>query len=124
MAAKKILEFTCETPEGAGSEMAVYAVSGNLYGSSQAYGFQDDVRQKIAGGTKKIVIDLADAEKIDSCGIGILASVMWSASQAGCGMVLVSVPEQVERLLAMVMLTDRIDGADSRAEAIAKLAPL
>ncbi len=104
--------------------MAVYALSGNLYGSSQAYGFQDDVRQKIAGGTKKIVIDLADAEKIDSCGIGILASVMWSASEAGGGMVLVSVPEQVEKLLSMVMLIDRIDRADSCEEAIAKLAPL
>ncbi len=124
MVAKKVLEFSCETPEDIGSKMAVYAVSGNLYGSSAAYAFQDDVRQKIAGGTKKIVIDLARSEKIDSCGIGILASVMWSASQAGGGMVLVSVPEQVERLLAMVMLTDRIDRADSCAEAIAKLAPL
>lgn len=122
--AKKVLEFSCETPAGAGPDLAVYAVRGNLYGSSQAYGFQDDVRQKIAGGTKKIVIDLADAEKIDSCGIGILASVMWSASEAGGGMVLVKVPEQVEKLLSMVMLIDRIDHAESCEEAIAKLAPL
>ena len=124
MVAKKVLEFSCETPEYAGSEMAIYAVKGNLYGSSEAYRFQDDVRQKIAAGTKKIVINFAEAEKIDSCGIGILASVMWSTSQAGGGMIMVSVPEQVEKLLAMVMLTDRIDRADSCEEAIAKLAAL
>ena len=124
MVAKHVLEYTCESPQGAGDALVVYALTGNLYGSSQAYAFQDDVRQKIAGGTKKIVIDLANAEKIDSCGIGILASVMWSASQAGGGMILVSVPEQVEKLLSMVMLIDRIDRADTCDEAIAKLAPL
>jgi len=76
-------------------------------------GLTDAVRSRIAEGTRKVIIDLADTEKIDSCGIGILASVMWSASQAGGGMVLVSVPEQVEKLLGMVMLLDRIDHADS-----------
>ena len=121
---KRKLEFNCESPESAGGELVVYALSGNLYGSAEAYAFQEDVRQNIAGGVKKVVIDMTDSEKVDSCGIGILASVMWSASQAGGGMVLVSAPKQLERLLGVVMLLDRIDHADSRDEAIAMLKPL
>ena len=62
-----------------------------------------------------------DEDTLDSAGIGILASVMWSASQAGGGMVLASLPATVEKLLGIVMLLDRIDHADSRESALAKL---
>ena len=64
---------------------------------------------KVGVGTKKIVLDLGGVERIDSCGIGILASLMWSASQAGGGMVLASVPKQVEKLLGIVILLDHHD---------------
>jgi anti-anti-sigma factor len=86
-----------------------------------AYEFQDEVRRKVAGGSRKIVIDLAGVERIDSCGIGILASRMWSASQVNGGMVLAAVPRQVEKLLQIVMLLDHIDHAVSREAAIALL---
>jgi anti-anti-sigma factor len=117
------LEYNCETPDGTDG-LVVYSLTGNLLGSPEAYAFQDDVRSKVAAGLQKIVIDLDDTEKIDSCGVGILASVMWSASQAGGGMVLVSVPEQVEKVLGIVMLLDRIDHADSCDQAITMLQPL
>jgi anti-anti-sigma factor len=118
---RKKLEYSRETPGGGDGELVVFTLAGPLTGSEPAYGFQDEVRQKITGGCRKIVIDLAGVERIDSCGIGILASLMWSASQAEAGMVFAAIPPQIEKLLQIVMLLDHIDHAPSREAAIALL---
>ena len=118
---RKKLEYSRETPGAADRELVVFTLAGSLSGAEPAYGFQDDVRQLIAGGVKKIVIDLAGVDRIDSCGIGILASLMWSASQAEAGMVFAGIPHHVEKLLQIVMLLDHIDHAPSREAAIAML---
>jgi anti-anti-sigma factor len=118
---KRKLSFSSEVPEGTANEMIVYTLFGCLYGSPESYEFQEEVRENIAGGVSRIVIDLESVEKIDSAGLGILASVMWSASQAGGGMVLASVPPTVKKLLGIAMLLDRIDHADTREAAIAML---
>jgi anti-anti-sigma factor len=116
--ARKKFEYSSESPD---DETIIYTLEGFLFGSSQAYGFQDGLREQIAGGVKSIVIDLAAVERVDSAGLGILASVMWSASQAGARMVLASLPKQVAKLLDMALLLDRIDHADSREAALAML---
>jgi len=118
---RKKLEYSSETPGGADGELVVFTLAGQLSGSEPAYDFQDKVRQKITGGCRKIVIDLAGVERIDSCGIGILASLMWSASQAEAAMVFAAIPRQIEKLLQIVMLLDHIDHAPSREAAIAML---
>jgi anti-anti-sigma factor len=118
---KKRFEFSSETPAGAAGELAVFTLAGSLNGLDAAYDFQDEVRRKIAGGCRKIVLDLAAVERVDSCGIGILASLMWSASQAGAGMVLAAVPGHVEKLLQIVTLLDHVDHAPSLEAAMALL---
>ena len=118
---RSALEFTRETPEGTGGTIAVYAVSGSLCGTTTSYELLEEIRGQIAGGTNRIVIDLARAEKIDSCGIGILAAVMWSASQAGAGMVLASLSPKVEKVLSIAMLLDHIDHAATVDDALARL---
>jgi anti-anti-sigma factor len=119
---KRTLEYSSEPVTGSGGGIIVYALNGQLCGTAPSYAFQDEVRKAIGEGTGKIVLDLGGVERIDSCGIGILASLMWSASQAGGGMVLASVPKQVEKLLGIVMLLDHIEHADSRDAAVAMLA--
>lgn len=118
---RRKLEYSRETPVTADRELVVFTLAGPLNGLESAYAFQDEVRQLIAGGVKKIVIDLAGVDRIDSCGIGILASLMWSASQANVGMVFAAIPRQIEKLLQIVMLLDHIDHAPSREAAIALL---
>jgi anti-anti-sigma factor len=118
---KRMLSFSSEKHVGTHHEMIIYKLFGNLRGSPHAYEFQEELRGKIADGLSRIVIDLENVEKIDSAGLGILASVMWSASQAGGGMVLASIPPIVEKLLGIAMLLDRIERADTREAAIAML---
>jgi anti-sigma B factor antagonist len=91
----------------------VFSLKGSLFGSTDAYAFQQQVRDRIGEGASKVVIDLSGVDKIDSSGIGILVAVMWSASRAGGGMVLASIPPKVEKILEIAMLLDHIDHADS-----------
>ena len=84
------LEFTKETFDDLG--IVLYAPTGSLCGTAPSYELLEEIRSQIASGNTKIVIDLERVDRIDSCGIGILASVMWSASQAGGKMVVASVP--------------------------------
>ena len=118
---KKSFEFSSETPAGGDGGLAVFTLAGPLNGLEAAYDFQDEVRRKIAGGCRKIVLDLAEVGRVDSCGIGILASLMWSASQAGSRMVLAAIPSHVEKLLQIVTLLDHVDHAPSREAAMALL---
>jgi anti-anti-sigma factor len=100
---------------------SIYTLSGSLYGTSEGYALQGEIRQKIAAGTTGVIIDLAGVEKMDSAGIGILVSIMWSASRAGGKLILTALSPKVRDLLSIAMLLDHIDNADSVAEALAKL---
>ena len=118
---KKRLEYGSETVVGTGYEVIVYTLTGALMGMPTSYELQDEVRGRIADGARRIVLDLEGVTKIDSAGVGILASLMWSASQAGANLVLATLPPTVEKILGIAMLLERIDHVDSRAAAIAML---
>jgi anti-anti-sigma factor len=99
----------------------IYTLSGALFASDDSYAFQQQVRDEIAGGARKIVIDLSSVEKIDSLGIGILVALMWSVSQAGGGMVLAAIPSRVGKIFEIAKLLDHIDHAESATAALAML---
>jgi anti-sigma B factor antagonist len=99
----------------------IFTLTGDLFGSKQGYAFQEDVREKIAGGVRKVVIDLAGVVRVDSSGIGILMGLMWSASQAGAGLVLASLSPTVERVLSVAMLLEHVERANGVDEALALL---
>jgi len=114
---RKRLEFSAEPYDDAW----VYTVSGDLHGTGGGYEFQDDVRERVVTGARKIVVDLSSVNRIDSSGIGILVTVMWSASKAGGGLVLAGLQERVEKVLSIAMLLDHIDHADTVDAALRKL---
>lgn len=99
----------------------VYTVSGHLYGLSGGYAFQDDVRQRVADGARRIVVDLSSVESIDSSGVGILMTIMFSTSHAGGGVVMAGLSEKIEHVLSIAMLLEHIDHAETTEEALAKL---
>ncbi len=99
----------------------IYSVSGSLFGNQDGYAFQNRVRGAIAAGASRVVIDLRGVDKIDSSGIGILVAMMWSASNAGGGMILTALPPKVEQVLGIAMLLEHIDHADSVEAALTKL---
>lgn len=109
------------TIEESGNETLIAHLHGDLYGSTEAYAFQDELRDRIANGRRKIVLDLSQAGKIDSSGVGILVALMWSCYQAKGAMALASLPPAIEKVLGIAMLLDRMAPAQSVGEALAKL---
>ncbi len=104
-----------------GDQVRVYTLSGNFFGSSEGYAFQDEVRKLASSGIRGIVIDFAAVQRIDSSGVGIVVSMMWSASQAGGRLVVAALPERIKDVLSIAMLLDHIDHAGTLQEALAKL---
>jgi anti-anti-sigma factor len=76
---------------------------------------------RLASGIHGIVIDFAAVKRIDSSGVGIVVSIMWSASKAGGKLVVAALPERIKEVLSIAMLLDHIDNADTVQEALAKL---
>ena len=112
------LEVRTETR---GDQIRVYALSGNLCGSSDGYAFQDEIRQVASSGIRGIVIDFATVQRIDSAGVGIVVAMMWSASQAGGRLILAALPERIREVLSIAMLLDHVDHTETVQDALAKL---
>jgi len=99
----------------------IYTLSGNLFGTTEGYAFQDEVQKVAATGVRGIIIDFSAVKRIDSSGVGIVVAMMWSASQAGGKLIVAALPERVKKVLSISMLLDHIDNAETVPEALAKL---
>lgn len=116
---RKRLEKRSEIPTDTGREVTVYTLTGSLMGAPQSCELQDEVRDRITDGARRIVLNLEGVTKIDSAGAGIPVSLMRSGSQEGANLVFAALPAAVETMLGIAVLLDRIDHPDSRATAIA-----
>jgi len=99
----------------------IMVLNGDLHGTPEGYEFQDEVRNRFSAGTRRIIVDLAEVGRIDSCGIGILAAIAMSAQNAGGGLVLASLPQRIEQILGVTHFLEFVDHAGSIPEALKKL---
>jgi anti-sigma B factor antagonist len=65
--------------------------------------FYDKMRPMIPG-SKRIVLDLADVNRMDSMGLGTLVGLYTSARAAGCEMQLLHVGKRIRELLGLTNL--------------------
>lgn len=105
----------------AGPDRWIFRARGGLLGNRECYEFQEQVRGSVVGGGKRVVVDLSGIQRISSSGVGILTTMMWSASNAGSALVLAALSPKVEKVLEIAMLLDHIDHAPSVEAALAKL---
>lgn len=82
----------------------IYEVTGDLRGHKDCYVFLDDARNRIAGGAGKVIVDLSGVGKLDSAGVGILASIVSSADNAGAALRFTGLSERTEKPIIMVGL--------------------
>lgn len=116
MRARKDLTYRVEEPaEGT----VIYRLAGDLFGSAAGYAFQNVVRDGVAAGSRRVVLDLAEVTRIDSTGVGILVALMWSASRGGAALALAALPAHVEGVLSIAMLLPHISHAATVDDALA-----
>ncbi len=99
----------------------VFELSGFLKGRPTGYDMLDEIRSAFSSGTGKLVIDMSKIEGADSSGLGVVASIITSAENAGAALAFSAVPANVDKLLKMVRLNTvmKIYGStDEKAKAL------
>jgi len=60
-----------------------------------------------------VIVDLRDLEFMDSTGLSVLIKAHQRAQEAGCRLSLVKGPPQIQRLLSLTGVAERVELADS-----------
>lgn len=103
--------------ESAGSVM-VYKAHGQLNGQPDCFQWLEEVRRGIQAGQKCLVLNLSDVSRIDSTGVGIIASLHVSAANAGGKLCLTGLTDRQRLLLESTWLLRVIQSADDESQAI------
>jgi anti-anti-sigma factor len=80
------------------------ALGGNLWGEDSTKVLLDAIHEIQARGMLRFVVDLGGLERIDSAGLGAIASVYVSVTRAGGKLALASAPTKVRDLLSSTLL--------------------
>lgn len=99
----------------------IYEVSGNLRGNPDCYSFLDDVRNDISEGADKVIVDLKGVSKLDSAGVGILASIVNSATNAGAALRFSGLSERTEKPIIIVGLMRVMKTSPTLEDALQKM---
>ena len=93
-------------------------VSGELDLASSA-ALEDELVRVAESGVTQLVIDLRELEFMDSTGLSTLVKAHQRAEETGQGFGLVRGPQQVQRLLSLTGVEDRLTFADTPEELLA-----
>ena len=110
--------FTVDKRMGESAAIAVFEPHGQLNGHPDCFQWLEEVRRDIQVGQKHLVLNLHDVTRIDSTGVGILASLHVSAANAGGKLCLTGLTDRQRMLLESTWLLRVIENADTEAAAI------
>lgn len=82
---------------------------------------REKIKELIAAGQRKLLLDFSGVPHIDSTGLGFLTGCRTTASEAGAGLVLVSLNQRVRRVLDEVKLSQFFVIAENEASGMARL---
>jgi anti-sigma B factor antagonist len=94
---------------------------GKIMGGPDATALRESVRDLINEDKKKVIIDLAGVDWMNSTGLGILISCLTTLKNADGELKLSNVTEKIKSLLTITKLITVFDAYDSTDEAVAAL---
>jgi anti-sigma B factor antagonist len=103
-------------------DVTVVDVSGRITLGEGSSELRDAMRDLVAKGNKKILLNLGDVTYIDSSGIGELVSGFTSVSNQGGQLKLLNLTKRVKDLLQITKLYTVFEGHDDEAAAIRSFA--
>ncbi len=99
--------------------VTVLDLSGKITLGDGALTLREAVKEVMAKGQKKILVNLADVNYIDSAGIGELVTAFTSVKNAGGSLKLLQLTKKVKDVLQITKLYTVFDVEDDEATAIA-----
>lgn len=99
-------------------DVTVVDAAGRITLGEGASAFRDRIRELASGGSKKILLNLAEVTYIDSSGIGELVSGFTTVTNGGGQLKLVGLSKRVKDLLQITKLYTVFDVYDDEAAAV------
>ena len=99
--------------------VVVLQVAGKLMGGPDADAFQDQIKQILDGGRRKILVDLGDVSWVNSTGLGILIAGHSTVTKSGGELKLCKVSRRVESILMVPRLNMIFESYADEAQALA-----
>lgn len=100
-------------------EVVVIDVSGRITLGEGSSNLREGIRELMAKGSRKILLNLAGVSYIDSSGIGELVSAFTSVTNQGGQLKLLNLTKRVKDLLQITKLYTVFDIYDDEAHAVA-----
>ena len=98
-------------------DIVIFEVSGKIMGGDETTLFHGRMHEYINQNKKKVVIDLAKVDWMNSIGLGMLISAMTTVKKAGGRFVLADIGK-IESILTVTRLITVFEHFDSRTEAV------
>jgi anti-sigma B factor antagonist len=105
------------TPRKVGDVTVIDAVGRITLGEASS-SFRDTVRELVAKGEKRLLLNLADVSYIDSSGIGELVSAYTTVTNQGGQLKLLNLTKRIQDLLQITKLYTVFEVFDDEAAAI------
>jgi len=100
-------------------QVVVLSLKGKLIGGPEAIEFRETVKNLIAEGKTKILVDLGGVTWIDSTGLGTLISAYTSLKKASGELKLCHLTKKIHSLLVITQLITVLEDWDDEQQAIA-----
>ena len=104
------------------SGVTIVDLSGKITLGEGGMTLRDEVRKLLDKGSKKIVLNLAEVNYIDSSGLGELVSAYTAVKNAGGELKLLNLTSKVRDLLVITKLVTVFDVKDDEASAVSSFA--
>lgn len=102
-------------------DIVVFSVSGKIMGGEETTMFHGKMHEYLQVNKKKVVIDLAKVEWMNSVGLGMLISALTTIKNSGGRLVLANITK-IESILTITRLITVFEHYDSRDDAIKSFA--
>ena len=102
--------------------VTIVDLSGKITLGEGGLTLREEVHKLLAEGKKKIVLNLADVNYIDSSGLGELVSAYTAVKNAGGELKLLNLTSKVRDLLVITKLVTVFDVKDDEASAVSSFA--
>jgi len=103
--------------------VTVVALNGRIVLGPESSALREKVKNLIAAGKKKIVLNMTDVTYIDSAGLGMLVAAHVSAKNEGVPLLLSNLGEKFHDVLQLTRLRTVFNVYDTEAEAIRSTGP-
>ena len=103
------------------NDIVIADLSGRLVLGEAQEALRDTVEELIAGGDRKILLNVSNLARVDSSGIGELVAALKLAQSVDARLALLQIEESIRRILDMSRVLPLFENYSDEAEAVAAL---